>query len=269
MSWYRIAQEEDNDIMEDAMKEYYADEVVNKTKEIRTIVRDAISKRLNTSNKSITNSTTGKWWMEMVEPFLVSEINSDPDIVHSPDKIQMVANWVAGCALIGKTTGWHWMKQCLTEMDSELVKALIIMIDNGWITNEVTLEEALDKFDYVMEDSNNKPGDSIRIAHEITLRMQAKKEQDEDGNNNESITQYYIKATGSTCYDSSGITYPEKQPVNWLALLFGTANRSWENNLGMSNQPKVITFDARSSVAKNIDLKLPPGLMVSEHWSNS
>lgn len=268
MSWYRKAQEEedDNDILGDAMKDFYAEQVTQKIVEIRKAIRQSIDDRLGPEGMT---KTGGRWWDDYVEPYLISAINQDPSIVHSQDKIKMVADWVAGCALVGKTTKtWEWMNRCLTEMDSELVKAIILLIDNEHITDEASFEEAMSQYDGVMEDSNNKPGDSKRIAHELWLRMDAKQKHEANKQVNEAIKKYYIKANGSVCYDSSGITYPVPQYINWMQILLGTANKNWEYNLGMSNQPKVITFMARLSVALSIQSQLPSGLMVSEHWNN-
>ena len=69
----------------------------------------------------------------------------------------------------------------------------------------------------------------------------------------------YLKALGSTCYDRSGITWPEKVAIDWLAL-FEVDEIVWEQN--RSNQPEVISVDQEMKRAFNRNAKKYPGLWV-------
>ena len=51
----------------------------------------------------------------------------------------------------------------------------------------------------------------------------------------------WIKATGSTCYDESGITFPVKQRINWGKM---SIQYCWLQL--HTNQPPAIVFDDRS-----------------------
>jgi len=55
---------------------------------------------------------------------------------------------------------------------------------------------------------------------------------------------YYLKATGSTCYDSSGVTFPVVAAVDFEDILTsaGATNLEWINQFGWSNQPAVLCF---------------------------
>lgn len=63
---------------------------------------------------------------------------------------------------------------------------------------------------------------------------------------------YYIKATGSTCYDNTGLTYPivynpnEKNSQkfdSWVRIVMDyNATVAWENLYHYSNLPKVIVI---------------------------
>ena len=71
------------------------------------------------------------------------------------------------------------------------------------------------------------------------------------------MKKYYVRATGSTCYDKTGITFPEKVSIDFDSLLEDTKNVQWENQFGWSNQPKVITFHCTKSLADKIDSSFP------------
>ena len=266
MSWYKKAQEDDQEDLKAAMGDFYTDEIVNKTEELRKLIRDAIIVRIGAEGTGMKpgKEVRGPWFMAHVEPYLVARINSDLSILHSPDKIQGLIDWVTGCALIGRKAGWLWMDQCLVEMDSELVKALISLIEDEWITDEQTFENALAQYNYVMEDSNSKPGDAKNIAHELRLRLQALENKAED----QIVKRFYIKPIEkSTRYDNlrywcsdgpqQGAITPK--PLDFTTLLFGTANKKWELD---EDSRQILTFMARPSVAKSIDSKLPSCLTV-------
>ena len=48
-----------------------------------------------------------------------------------------------------------------------------------------------------------------------------------------------IKATGSACYDTTGLTYPIKQSINWGTI---PCDVTWKAKV--SNQPEEITFSS-------------------------
>ena len=82
---------------------------------------------------------------------------------------------------------------------------------------------------------------------------------------------YYLKATGSVCYDNSGITFPLIISVDYEEILsrFQISNISWENQYGWSNQPEVLTFWAEEENVKQLNTEIPIGLIVVEHWDNN
>jgi len=79
---------------------------------------------------------------------------------------------------------------------------------------------------------------------------------------------YYIRATGSVCYDPTGIIFPSKIALDFTDLLSPLENAEvkWENQFGWCNQPLVLTFKGSENEAKDINEKLPIGLIVSGHW---
>lgn len=83
---------------------------------------------------------------------------------------------------------------------------------------------------------------------------------------------FYLKATGSTCYDETGITFPEKKEIDLqlLLILAGAGLVRWERQFGWSNQPKVLVFDYRNidQLDALIEYKIYPlGLLVREYWA--
>lgn len=62
------------------------------------------------------------------------------------------------------------------------------------------------------------------------------------------MPQHFIYATGDTCYDESGITFPvqQEQAVDWDEILSGLKNPAprWETQYDWLNQPKVLVFSA-------------------------
>jgi len=79
---------------------------------------------------------------------------------------------------------------------------------------------------------------------------------------------FYIKATGSICYNETGIIFPSHIPFDFKDLLSPLHNpeMKWQHQFGWINQPKVLTFRASEKEAKEVNEKLPIGLIVSEHW---
>lgn len=55
---------------------------------------------------------------------------------------------------------------------------------------------------------------------------------------------YYLKATGSTCYDETGITFPHEIKYDLFNLVWarGATYVKWGKQFGWSNQPRVLTF---------------------------
>lgn len=70
--------------------------------------------------------------------------------------------------------------------------------------------------------------------------------------------QYYIRATGSTCYDQSGVTFPVKEPVDWDVILEGLKDPAprWESQFGWKNQPEVLVFTASPEESNIIDQRV-------------
>ena len=81
---------------------------------------------------------------------------------------------------------------------------------------------------------------------------------------------YYIKATGSVCYDDTGIVFPSQIALDFKELLSQLKNPEikWENHFGWINQPLVLTFRANEKEAKEVNDELPIGLIVNGHWEN-
>ena len=95
---------------------------------------------------------------------------------------------------------------------------------------------------------------------------------------------YYIKATGSTCYDKTGITYPENKTIDLETLVnsHGGFNCVWQNQFGWSNQPQVLTFEMDDNsldyqgLKEQASLKIQNieneiyrlGLLICLHWQH-
>ena len=56
---------------------------------------------------------------------------------------------------------------------------------------------------------------------------------------------FYLKPTGSTCYDKSGITFPHKFTYDLQSLVAnrGAKDIGWQRQFGWANQPEVLIFD--------------------------
>ena len=84
------------------------------------------------------------------------------------------------------------------------------------------------------------------------------------------MKKYYLKGTGSVCYDKSGITFPLIIKVDYAEILsrFQISDFTWEDQYGWSNQPEVLTFLAKEENIKKLNEEIPIGLIVVEHWNN-
>ena len=85
------------------------------------------------------------------------------------------------------------------------------------------------------------------------------------------MAKFYLKATGSACYDFSGITFPQTKSFDLEMLIMGTGGTSliWERQFGWRNQPLVLTFEATGNQSALIALKINSAclpLMVSKKW---
>lgn len=86
---------------------------------------------------------------------------------------------------------------------------------------------------------------------------------------------FYLSAKGSVCYDRTGITWPEKKPVDLEELVhkLGGTDLKWERENGWGNQPEVLSFTLRG-IKNQFDRRkevfdrpfYPYGLLVSFHW---
>lgn len=87
------------------------------------------------------------------------------------------------------------------------------------------------------------------------------------------MTRMYLHATGSTCYDRSGITHPVRIGMDLEAILkslCGVSKTSWESQYGWVNQPVVLSFDTTEGSRRNLDkldyFLMMLGLLVAAHW---
>ena len=81
------------------------------------------------------------------------------------------------------------------------------------------------------------------------------------------MKKYYLKGTGSVCYDQSGITFPLIISVDYADILtrYKISDIKWENQYGWRNQPEVLTFMAEEENIKKLNEEIPVGLIVVEH----
>ena len=79
--------------------------------------------------------------------------------------------------------------------------------------------------------------------------------------------EYYLKATGSTCYNKTGITFPICIVIDLVKLLksYGVTNIEWRRQFDWSNQPEVLTFNIEYSKKLSSDV-YNFGLLVSDIW---
>lgn len=69
---------------------------------------------------------------------------------------------------------------------------------------------------------------------------------------------YYVHATGTTCYDCTGLTSPQKIRVDWQSLIGPAPEEEPEIEWRWlsPNRPEVITFDATRREAREIGDRL-------------
>lgn len=55
---------------------------------------------------------------------------------------------------------------------------------------------------------------------------------------------FYLKPTGSACYDKTGITFPHKIAYDLENMVWARAAKHirWGRQFGWKNQPRVLTF---------------------------
>lgn len=85
------------------------------------------------------------------------------------------------------------------------------------------------------------------------------------------MPRYYLRASGSNCYDKTGVTFPTHQPMNIEDIIKSVCekpNLRWANQFGWSNQPKVLTFNATEQEVKGLDEVFPYAtVLVTPHWN--
>lgn len=65
---------------------------------------------------------------------------------------------------------------------------------------------------------------------------------------------YFIKVSGSWCYNREGLGFPKKVPLDFEGAIkdvFPDAETRWECYLGWCNQPEVIVFEVSEQVMRN------------------
>ena len=81
---------------------------------------------------------------------------------------------------------------------------------------------------------------------------------------------YYLRATGSTCYDRTGLTFPNTVPMDFQAILrkHDVVETEWKPEFGWSNQPDVLCFQATSEQARAIgeEFSFQSGIIVRTMW---
>lgn len=261
MNWYRRAQEDDSDLLDEAFlnfKTIEENELRQKILEnIDRAVRSEISKKVPSAPAS-----DPFWWHEHVSIRIETELKSEgwPKFENQAE-VQALAERLANAALVGNTTTtWNWMDHSL-EWDPVLFSAMISLIGWEWIHDENSLELALECYDdTISEGTISDPG---KLAMELRRRMEQKeKAEPQQGN----IKTWFVKAMGSFTYDKSGITYPGHVPVNWNHILRNVGGKRWANQFGWSNQPKVLVFEGTNDQAKQVGDELPDGLLAILHW---
>ena len=84
----------------------------------------------------------------------------------------------------------------------------------------------------------------------------------------------YIKALGSTCYDRTGITFPDRKAIDFKQMP-GIKGGGWEYQFGWGNQPMVFTFECRGKNNRKaaeqwLDAQCPnpslPCLLIVRSW---
>jgi len=85
---------------------------------------------------------------------------------------------------------------------------------------------------------------------------------------------YYLKATGSTCYNSSGVTFPIDVAIDFehIVASAGATDLEWANQFGWSNQPEVLCFsldNPSKAILNMIELVIATyrvGILVTTIW---
>lgn len=72
------------------------------------------------------------------------------------------------------------------------------------------------------------------------------------------MKRYHLHPMGSTCYDNTGITFPNSKLIDFKALLksCGAKNVRWARLNGWSNLPLHICFNADETTLININRSL-------------
>jgi len=66
---------------------------------------------------------------------------------------------------------------------------------------------------------------------------------------------WYVKATGSVCYDARGVSFPERREIDWAEILGAARVRHWQwrNQFDWDNQPEVLCFEGTDEQARAVD----------------
>ena len=88
------------------------------------------------------------------------------------------------------------------------------------------------------------------------------------------MKRYYLKAYGSICYNTVGISSPIFHPIDFLKIPL-IKNPRWAKQFGWSNQPHVLTFnlpDSPDAIRKVeawlVDQCPISAFYIAEHWNN-
>ena len=80
---------------------------------------------------------------------------------------------------------------------------------------------------------------------------------------------YYLKATGSVCYNRLGVTFPEAKsiPIDDIAQIFFGRNFGWQKQFSWETQPEVLVFKTtreRARIFQTVMNNFYVGFVVSE-----
>lgn len=92
------------------------------------------------------------------------------------------------------------------------------------------------------------------------------------------MRRFFLIGLGDTCYDDTGITYPQKIKINLVDMIkkAGGKNIRWAKLYSMFSMPKVITFAMETEITNWI-AKCPDdirkeldsmGLYIALHWTH-
>lgn len=87
------------------------------------------------------------------------------------------------------------------------------------------------------------------------------------------MERYFLYAMGSTCYDKTGITYPQTESLDLVQMIKdgGGKNIRWAKQFGYNNLPKVITVTLPEKDEKQKKMRqelAKRGLLFLVHWNN-